>query len=84
MRFAMIFQGNSLQNTFLSELNYKDSIIQDTFKESSEYINHDLWKLITNNTNRTIINNCNQYLQAAILTYSVAIYKLWKKKEKIQ
>lgn len=76
--FAMIFQGNSFQIKKLCELKYIDPIIKKTFEKASEYIKYDLWKMI--NDNSKITQNFHEYIQASILTYSIAMYKLWKKK----
>lgn len=77
--FGIIFQGNSLKKRSLYELKYIDPIIKKTFEEASENINYNLWKLIHDNSDT--LKNVNEYIQASILTYSIAIYRFWKKQK---
>ncbi|QCI19910.1 MAG: ACP S-malonyltransferase [Buchnera aphidicola (Brevicoryne brassicae)] len=81
--FAMLFPGQGSQYIgMLSSFFYKnDNIIKQTFKEASHYIKYDLLKLITEGPKEKL--NQNKYTQAAILTSSVSIYRLWNSKNGI-
>ncbi|CAL4322908.1 Malonyl CoA-acyl carrier protein transacylase [Buchnera aphidicola (Eriosoma grossulariae)] len=82
MTFAMIFPGQGSHNfDLLKKISLYNSIIKKTFDEASYYINFNLWKLIQKKN--LDIMNYNKYIQAIILTTSVSIYRLWKKKIKI-
>ncbi|WP_367679230.1 hypothetical protein [Buchnera aphidicola] len=79
INFAMIFPGQGSHKVgMLNKLYIYHNILKKTFDEASNYINYDLWKLITSNNLHQL--NKNKYMQAALLTTSVSIYRLWKKK----
>ncbi|WP_343191987.1 ACP S-malonyltransferase [Buchnera aphidicola] len=74
--FAMIFPGQGIQKkNMLNELSLQDTIVKNTFNESSSAVGYNLWKLIKNDTNNQL--NYSEFIQPAILTTSVAIYRLW-------
>jgi len=73
----MLFPGQGSQYIgMLSSFFYKNNnVFKDTFDEASEYIHDDLFKLTQEGPNIKL--NQSQYTQVAILTSSVAIYRLW-------
>ncbi|CZF79478.1 Malonyl CoA-acyl carrier protein transacylase [Grimontia celer] len=75
--FAVVFPGQGSQAVgMLAELGEKFAIVKETFAEASEALGYDLWALVQdgpaedlNQTNRT---------QPALLTASVAIWRVWQ------
>ncbi|UAJ65701.1 ACP S-malonyltransferase [Candidatus Schneideria nysicola] len=76
-RFAMLFPGQGSQKIgMLSELAQKYSIIKSTFDEASLVLDYDLWNLVQHGPSEKLNQTCQS--QPAILTASVAIWRLWK------
>ncbi|WP_187308313.1 ACP S-malonyltransferase [Buchnera aphidicola] len=77
--FAMLFPGQGSEYIgMLSSFSYNNYIIKHTFNEASDYIKFNLLKLVKEGPKEKL--NQNQYKQSAILTTSVAIYRLWRNK----
>ncbi|QCI22209.1 ACP S-malonyltransferase [Buchnera aphidicola] len=77
--FAMLFPGQGSQYIgMLSSFFQNNNIITQTFNEASHYINDNLLKLVKEGPKIKL--NQNKYTQVIILTASVSIYRLWKKK----
>ncbi|QJC37620.1 acyltransferase domain-containing protein [Enterobacteriaceae endosymbiont of Donacia bicoloricornis] len=81
-KFAAIFPGQGTQFIgMISSLYYKYKIIRDTFNFASEILKYDLWNIIQNDPLKKL--NITYYTQPAILTTSIAIYRLWIQKNNI-
>jgi len=78
--FAMIFPGQGVQKTgMLTTLTHSHPIIKKTFDESSGALGYNLLKLIQYDPQKKL--NQSEFTQPAILTTSVAIYRLWLHKQ---
>ncbi|CAL4043267.1 ACP S-malonyltransferase [Buchnera aphidicola] len=74
--FSMIFPGQGIQKKgMLTAELVNHPIIVKTFNESSCALGYDVLKLIKNDTKKKL--NKSEFAQPAILTVSVAIYRLW-------
>lgn len=74
---AIVFPGQASQQIgMLKDLALRYSLIEETFAEVSEILKYDMWKLIQYGP----IEELNKTFQAqpAILTASVAIWRVWK------
>ncbi|QJC37206.1 acyltransferase domain-containing protein [Enterobacteriaceae endosymbiont of Donacia thalassina] len=81
-KFAAIFPGQGTQFIgMISSLYIKYKIIRETFCSASEILGYDLWNLIKNGPLKKL--NITYYTQPAILTTSIAIYRLWLQKNNI-
>jgi len=78
--FAMIFPGQGVQKKgMLTSLLYNHPIIKKTFDESSRALGYNLLKLIQYDPKKKL--HQSEFTQPAILTTSVAIYRLWLHKK---
>lgn len=76
---AIIFPGQGVQKRgMISDLFQSYELIRKTFEEASAILNYDLWELIKYEKIGKLNNTI--YAQLAILVSSVAIWRLWKKK----
>ncbi|ALA24139.1 malonyl CoA-ACP transacylase [Piscirickettsia salmonis] len=74
---AFIFPGQGSQHVgMLSEINDETGLIHETFAEASRVLGYDLWEL----TQETPAERLNQteYTQPALLTASIALWRLWQ------
>lgn len=73
---AFVFPGQGSQQVgMLSELAEKYPIIETTFAEASEVLEYDLWKLVSTGPESEL--NQTHITQPALLTASVALWRLW-------
>ncbi len=76
---AVIFPGQGSQAIgMLAELGEHHPIVLATFKEASDVLGYDLWALIQQGTDAEL--NQTHRTQPALLTASVAIWRLWLEK----
>ncbi|QJC38433.1 acyltransferase domain-containing protein [Enterobacteriaceae endosymbiont of Donacia fulgens] len=81
-KFAAIFPGQGTQFVgMISSLYIKYKIIRETFDSASEILKYNLWNIIQNGPLKKL--NITYYTQPAILTTSIAIYRLWLQKNNI-
>ncbi|MCQ4294751.1 ACP S-malonyltransferase [Pseudomonas stutzeri] len=74
---AFVFPGQGSQSLgMLAELGTRQSVIVDTFAEASSALGYDLWALAQSGPEEQL--NQTDKTQPAILTASVAIWRLWQ------
>lgn len=77
--FAMVFPGQGSQAIgMLADLAPQFPIVEKTFAEASDVLGYDLWDLVQNGTAEEL--GQTQRTQPALLTASVAIYRVWQEK----
>ena len=78
-KFAMVFPGQGSQTVgMLAELAGDYPIVQETFKQASEVLGYDLWQLVQEGPAEEL--NKTWQTQPALLTASVAVYRVWQRK----
>ena len=78
-KFAMVFPGQGSQTVgMLAELADNYPIVQETFKQASEVLGYDLWQLVQEGPAEEL--NKTWQTQPALLTASVAVYRVWQQK----
>ena len=78
-KFAMVFPGQGSQTVgMLAELAGDNPIVQETFKQASEVLGYDLWQLVQEGPVEEL--NKTWQTQPALLTASVAVYRVWQQK----
>ncbi|BBC39337.1 ACP S-malonyltransferase [Photobacterium damselae subsp. piscicida] len=78
-KFAIVFPGQGSQAVgMLAELAEQFPIVQATFAEASEVLGYDLWALVQNGPAEDL--NQTHRTQSALLTASVAIWRVWQEK----
>lgn len=77
-KLAFVFPGQGSQTVgMLADFSDND-IVQNTFKEASDALGYNLWQLVSQDPDEKL--NQTNYTQPALLTASVAIYRLMAKK----
>ncbi len=76
-KLALVFPGQGSQTVgMLADLHAEFAIVRDTFAESSKALGYDLWALVANGPEADL--NETHRTQPALLTASVAIWRLWQ------
>ncbi|QUJ68363.1 ACP S-malonyltransferase [Photobacterium sp. GJ3] len=76
-KFAIVFPGQGSQAVgMLAELAEQYESVQQTFAEASEVLGYDLWALVQNGPAEAL--NETHRTQPALLTASVAIWRVWQ------
>lgn len=76
-KFAFVFPGQGSQTVgMLAELATEYAIITETFAEASAALGYDLWQLVSQGPEADL--NETHRTQPALLTASVAVYRLWQ------
>jgi len=78
-QFAMVFPGQGSQAVgMLADLAAENPVIEQTFQQASEALGYDLWALAQNGPAEEL--NKTWQTQPALLTASVALWRLWQQK----
>ena len=82
-KLAIVFPGQGSQSVgMLAELHQQYDIVQQTFAEASAALGYDLWALIANGPEAEL--NETHRTQPALLTASVAVWRLWQQQDGAQ
>lgn len=74
---AFVFPGQGSQSLgMLAELGAQHAIVRDTFAEASAALGYDLWALVQEGPEERL--NQTDKTQPAILTVSIALWRLWQ------
>lgn len=77
--FAMVFPGQGSQSVgMLADLAQQFPIVEQTFAEASAVLGYDLWALVQQGSAEEL--NKTWQTQPALLTASVAIWRVWQEK----
>lgn len=80
---AFVFPGQGSQSVgMLAELAQQQPLIQHTFSEASDALGYDLWALTQQGPEESL--NQTDKTQPAILTASVALWRLWQAEAAVQ
>jgi [acyl-carrier-protein] S-malonyltransferase len=75
-KLAFIFPGQGSQTVGMLADFADNETVQSTFKEASDALGYDVWALISEGPEEKL--NQTEYTQPALLTASVAMYRLWQ------
>jgi [acyl-carrier-protein] S-malonyltransferase len=76
-KLAIVFPGQGSQSVgMLADLHQQFDVVKDTFTEASNALGYDLWALVANGPEADL--NETQRTQPALLTASVAVWRLWQ------
>jgi [acyl-carrier-protein] S-malonyltransferase len=81
-KLAFIFPGQGSQSVAMLSEFTGNSIIENTFNEASEALGYDLWQLTAEGPAEKL--NQTNFTQPALLTSSVALWRLWLSKSEIK
>ncbi len=80
---AFVFPGQGSQSVgMLAELAQQQPLIQHTFSEASDALGYDLWALTQQGSEESL--NQTDKTQPAILTASIALWRLWQAEVAVQ
>lgn len=75
--FAVVFPGQGSQSVgMLADLYQEYAVVRDTFAEASAALGYDLWQLVAHGPEADL--NETHRTQPALLTSSVAVWRLWQ------
>lgn len=78
-KFAMVFPGQGSQAVgMLADLAPLYPVVEQTFQQASEVLGYDLWDLVQNGSAEAL--GQTHRTQPALLTASVALYRIWQQK----
>lgn len=76
-KFAIVFPGQGSQTVgMLADLAEQYDVVKQTFAEASEVLGYDLWALVQDGPAEDL--NQTHRTQPALLTSSVAIWRVWQ------
>jgi [acyl-carrier-protein] S-malonyltransferase len=80
---AFVFPGQGSQSLgMLAELGAQHAVVRDTFAEASAALGYDLWALVQEGPEERL--NQTDKTQPAILTVSIALWRLWQSEGGVQ
>ena len=77
-KLAFVFPGQGSQTVGMLSDYQDNEIVQNTFSQASQALGYDLWQLISQGPSEKL--NQTQHTQPALLTASVAMWRLWQSK----
>ena len=81
-KLAIVFPGQGSQSVgMLADLYAEFDIVKQTFTEASDALGYDLWALVANGPEADL--NETHRTQPALLTASVAVWRLWQQRQHI-
>tara|TARA_B110000090_G_scaffold202451_1_gene245698 strand:+ start:83 stop:1018 length:936 start_codon:yes stop_codon:yes gene_type:complete len=80
-KLAFVFPGQGSQTVGMLGDYQENEIVQNTFSQASRALGYDLWQLIAQGPSEKL--NQTHYTQPALLTASVAIWRLWLSKSSL-
>jgi [acyl-carrier-protein] S-malonyltransferase len=81
-QLAFVFPGQGSQTVAMLSDFSNNSIVQNTFKEASDALGYDLWQLVAQGPAEQL--NQTNFTQPALLTASVALWRVWQAESDIQ
>lgn len=75
---AFVFPGQGSQAVSMLADFVDENVVQDTFKEASQALGYDVWQLVSEGPAEKL--NQTNFTQPALLTASVALWRLWATK----
>ncbi len=75
-KYAFIFPGQGSQSMGMLSTFSDYPQVKNTFSQASEVLDYDLWDLIQNNPDDKL--NETEFTQPAILTASIALWRIWQ------
>ena len=79
-KIAFVFPGQGSQHVgMLSQLAESEALVRSTYDEASAVLGYDLWDLVQNGPEESL--NQTDKTQPALLTASVALWRIWQHKE---
>lgn len=80
-KLAFVFPGQGSQTVAMLSDFAQNETVQNTFKEASDALGYDLWQLVAQGPAETL--NQTNYTQPALLTASVALWRVWQEESDI-
>ena len=77
-KLAFVFPGQGSQTVGMLSDYQDNEIVQNTFLQASQALGYDLWQLISQGPSEKL--NQTHHTQPALLTASVAMWRLWQSK----
>ena len=81
-KLAFVFPGQGSQALGMLGEFSDQAIVRNTFSEASDALGYDLWALISEGPVEKL--NQTNYTQPALLSASVAVWRLWREKSQAQ
>ncbi|MGB0935987.1 MAG: ACP S-malonyltransferase [Colwellia sp.] len=78
---AFVFPGQGSQSVAMLSDFAEDEVVQSTFSEASSALGYNLWELIAQGPSEKL--NQTHFTQPALLTASVALWRLWQNKSDV-
>jgi len=80
-KLAFVFPGQGSQTVSMLSDFSENETVQNTFKEASSALGYDLWQLVAQGPVEKL--NQTNFTQPALLTASVALWRVWQKESKV-
>jgi len=81
-KLAFVFPGQGSQTVAMLSDFADNGIVQATFEEASKALGYDLWQLVAQGPAEKL--NQTNFTQPALLTASVALWRLWKSESEVK